>query len=74
MAVNGRARLRIDIEPELQRKIAEAAGESGMSVRDYVVATLQQALQADDTWTDLSARSFARDWNSNADRVYDELP
>ena len=78
-----RARLSIDIEPELRRRIKIAAAERDLSIREYVVAILQRAL-ADEAsrppeaeaadWTQLSGRSFARDWESEEDQVYDDLP
>ena len=77
-----RARLWIDVEPELRRKIKVAAAERESSIRDYVVAILQRALAEEErgegqsesaAWTRLATRSFARDWDSDEDRVYDEL-
>ena len=77
-----RARLWIDVEPELRRKIMVAAAERESSIRDYVVAILQRALAEEErgegrnesaAWTRLATRSFARDWDSDEDRVYDEL-
>ena len=76
-----RARLSIDVEPELRRKIKLAAAERESSIRDYVVAILQRALAEEErgegrnesaAWTRLATRSFARDWDSDEDRVYDE--
>jgi hypothetical protein len=69
------------IEPELRTRIEAAAVERGMSVRDYAVAALQAALAGNrgglaatsDEWSGLSHESFARDWESEADAVYDEL-
>lgn len=78
----GESRLAIEIEPELRARIETAAAERGMSIRDYVVAALQEALartgaeREDDRsgeWSRLSHRSFARDWDSDADAVYDGL-
>ena len=77
-----RARLWIDVEPELRRKIMVAAAERESSIRDYVVAILQRALAEEErgegrnesaAWTRLATRSFAREWGSDEDRVYDEL-
>lgn len=77
-----RARLSIDVEPELRRKIKMAATERDMSIRDYVIAILQQAIAEDEqqealtegsAWGQLSASAFARDWASEADAVYDQL-
>lgn len=77
-----RARLSIEIEPELQQKIKDAAEDKNLSVRDYVLTILQRALdehertttdEHDVAWTRLSAGAFARDWDSDEDRVYDRL-
>ena len=76
------AHLAIDIEPELRERIEAAAAERGVSLRDYVVAALREALDNNGTerssdqsvaWSQLSARSFARDWESDADAIYDNL-
>ena len=51
-------------------------------MRDYVVAALREALANNGSerpsnqsveWSQLSVRSFARDWESDADAVYDDL-
>ena len=76
------SRLAIELEPELRKRIAVAAAEQGVSMRDYIGAVLQRALDsrvaerpADQPpeWSQLSVRSFARDWESDADAVYDDL-
>ncbi len=77
-----KARLAIEIEPELRQRIETAAAERGMAVRDYVVAVLHNALassgaerpsDASGEFSRLSIPSFARDWESDADAVYDDL-
>lgn len=77
-----RARLSIEIEPELRQKIKDAAGEKKLSVRAYVLTILQGALDEhertttpmhDVAWAQISARAFARDWDSDEDHVYDRL-
>ena len=71
--------LAIEIEPDLRRRIESAAAERGMSVRDYVVGALRDALEQDQALRDseersrLSVPSFARDWDSDADAIYDDL-
>jgi hypothetical protein len=76
------ARLAIEIEPQLRKRIEAAAAERDMSVRDYVVAALRQALDSYGSerpqsqsadWSQLSVRSFARDWESDADAIYDDM-
>jgi predicted HicB family RNase H-like nuclease len=42
-----RARLSIDVEPELRRRIKRAAAARSLSVREYVEAILRQALEAE---------------------------
>ncbi len=77
-----RARLSIDVTPELRRRLKIAAAARDLSVRAYVEAILRQALEAEEhgqspaeraAWSRLSARSFARDWESAEDAVYDRL-
>jgi hypothetical protein len=76
------SRLAIDIEPEFRKRIETAAAERGMSMRDYVVAALREALDSNGSerpssqsaeWSQLSTRSFARDWESDVDAIYDDL-
>ena len=76
------SRLSMDIERELRRRIEAAAAERHLSVRDYVVTTLRHAVgdrrttdppTGDVGWSRLSAPAFARDWESDADAVYDDL-
>ena len=76
-----RLHLSIEIEPDLQRDLATAAAIIGLSVHDYVIQVLQRAshtteAEANDSrdWARLSAASFARDWASSEDAIYDELP
>ena len=74
-------RLTIDLEPELRRRVEAAAEERQLSVRDYVISALRDALKRqpgqepldDAEWSQLSAAAFARDWESDADAVYDDL-
>ena len=42
-----RARLTIDVEPELRRRVKSAAAARDLSVREYVEAILRQALDAE---------------------------
>jgi hypothetical protein len=53
-----------------------------VSLRDYVVAALREALNDNGaertsdqsvSWSQLSAHAFARDWESDADAIYDDL-
>ena len=74
--------LSIEIETELRNRIEAAAIERDMSLRDYVAAALRDALDSQgvarpsnqsDEWSRLSIPSFARDWESDADAIYDDL-
>jgi hypothetical protein len=76
------ARLAIEIEPELRTRVEAAAAERELSVRDYVAAVLRQAVEhhaengisgQSSEWSQLSVPVFARDWESDADAVYDNL-
>lgn len=77
-----RARLSIDVTPELRRRIKVAAASREISVREYVETILRQALEAAEreepaaeraAWSRLSAGAFARDWESPEDQAYDRL-
>ena len=77
---HGKVRLSLDVASDFHRRLEAAAVEHGLSISEYVVRTLDRALavesgEADDpsTWARLSARSFARDWDSPEDAVYDQL-
>lgn len=76
-----RARLSIEVEPELRMRIERAAADHQQSVTLFIRMTLERALEQDATavaekngWTSLSAHAFARDWESDEDRIYDDLP
>jgi len=76
-------RIIIDLDPELQRQIEAAAAQRNLSVRDYMMIAVQDALVMEPDQEPgrqnatqegrLSARSFARDWESPEDQVYDAL-
>jgi uncharacterized protein (DUF1778 family) len=42
-----RARLSIDVEPELHQRIKNAAAARGLSIREYVETILRRALEAE---------------------------
>ncbi len=85
MAATGRprrARLSIEVEPELRRRIKIVAAQKDLSIRDYIEGVLRRALEAEESeeaesegkaWSRPSARSFARDWDSEEDQAYDRL-
>lgn len=75
--------LYIELEPELQQKLAQVAANHRMSEADYVRNILKYVLveagaideRIDSAaWSRISAQSFTRDWVSEEDQVYDHLP
>lgn len=75
---DGRSRLIMDLEPELRCRIEEETGERQLAVRDYVVEALRNAVGHQEpgdrmAWGRLSVPAFSRDWESEADAMYDEL-
>jgi hypothetical protein len=73
--------LSVEVEPKLRRRLEDAAAHRRIPVREYVIEVLEQAVDEqprsirpdDAAWSRLSAGAFARDWDSDADAVYDEL-
>jgi len=73
----------IDLDPELQHRIEAAAAKRNLSVGDYMVGVVQDALVVEPDQQPglqkatgegrLSARSFARDWKSPEDQAYDAV-
>ncbi len=84
MAVESENRsLSIEVGLELRRKIEVAAAKQELPLRDYIIEVLDRATAesvepdgptASEVWAKLSARSFARDWASEENSVYDQLP
>lgn len=77
-----RARLSVEVEPELRRRIKVVAAQKDVTVRELVENLLRRALEAEENaeagsersaWSKLSTRSFARDWESDGDGAYDRL-
>jgi len=75
-----RARLSVNVESELDRKIHLAATARNLSVHNYVVDVLRKEVAREEpgkeprdsaSWAQLSANVFARDWNSEEDQAYD---
>ena len=79
MTAEPKDRLLIDVERDLRQQIERAAARQSVSMQDYVISVLRRAAvldeheNADVGWGRLSARSFARDWESDEDAVYDSL-
>ena len=69
-----RVRLSLDVEPELGRRLKVAAAARDETITAFVERLVRQALDENDTaaWARLSAPSFARDWDSPEDAVYDQ--
>lgn len=72
-------RLSIDVEPELRKQIKVAATQCDQSIREFVLESVVRQLAVlrsrganDRAWSQLSAPSFARDWESDEDAVYDD--
>ena len=77
---NDQVNLAIEVDHNLRRQIEQAAASHDLSVRDYVIAILERATTAEalggtpenrGEWAQISARAFARDWQSDEDGVYD---
>ena len=73
-----RERLSIELDRDLMGKLRSAAEERAVSIPDFVVHVLRQTMaESDETapaeWARVSARSFARDWDSEEDAAYDVL-
>ena len=80
---NDQVNLTIEVDRNLRRQIEQAAASHDLSVRDYVIAILERVTTAEalggspenrGEWAQLSAQAFARDWRSDEDSVYDDLP
>jgi len=74
------ARLSIDVAPALRARVKIAATRQGVILREYCLTAIQERLRHDtllheeeSAWARLSARAFARDWNSDEDGIYDSL-
>lgn len=68
-------RLSIEVDSDLRRRLKIVAAQHDVTIRDYVLAAVERALDAEDRegWTRLSHASFARDWNAEGDEVYDRV-
>ena len=68
-------RLSIEVDQDLRRRLKVAAAQHDVTIREFVLAAVERALEVDDRddWTRLSETSFARDWDSDADVDYDRL-
>lgn len=72
------ARLSIDVAPALRTRLKIAALQKGVSLREYCLEAIEERLDreeeaAEQSWARLSATTFARDWSSPEDSVYDSL-
>ncbi len=56
-------RVSIEVDLDLRRRLKIAAAQRDVTVREYVLAAVEHALQAEDRddWGRLSEPSFARD-------------
>jgi hypothetical protein len=67
--------LTVEVDPEMGRRLKIAAARQDTTIGEYVLATVERALDADEqqNWSRLSESTFARDWDSEADAVYDAV-
>jgi uncharacterized protein (DUF1778 family) len=70
-----RPRLTVEVDPDIRRRLKMAAARHDVTIREYVLAAVEQALAAEDqqSWSRLSEAAFARDWDSVDDAVYDAV-
>lgn len=76
MVTTNRARLSMDIDPQLRRRLKMVAAARDQTITQYVEHALEQSLAEDEhgaAWSQLSVPVFARDWNSNEDTIYDQF-
>lgn len=68
-------RLSIEVDGDLRRRLKIAAAQRDVTVREFVLAAVERALEAEtgQGWSRLSEASFARDWDSESDNIYDRL-
>ena len=78
-----RTRLTVDIPPELKRRLRLVAAQRDISIREYVVETIEQQLAED--WVELADQQgllaltaladpvLAELWDNEQDAVYDQL-
>jgi predicted transcriptional regulator len=78
-----RTRLTVDIPPELKRRLRLVAAQRDISIREYVVQTIEQQLAED--WVELADQEgllaltaladpvLAELWDNEQDAVYDQL-
>jgi len=68
-----RARLTLDVDPELRRRLEIAAAAHDQTITTYVEWAIRSALaeeEHDAEWTRLSSAVFMRDWDSEEDAIY----
>jgi hypothetical protein len=78
-----RTRLTVDIPPELKRRLRLVAAQRDISIREYVVETIEQQLAED--WVELADQEgllaltaladpvLAELWDNEQDGAYDQL-
>jgi len=71
--------LTVELETEQFDRLQAEAERRGMSPSDFAGKLIAERLPSGDSeerreWSGLSARSFARDWDSEEDQAYDPLP
>lgn len=77
-----RARLSLDVSPDLRRRIKLIAVRRDLTVREFAERALLREVENEEKklaraegkgWSAISEPSFARDWNSDQDSAYDQL-
>jgi hypothetical protein len=70
-------RMTVDLDPTLKRRVELVAQSHNTTVRAWIEEAVRRELEREEVGDDSIARvsvpSFARDWNSEEDAVYDEL-
>ncbi len=67
-------RVTLDLDPVLKRRVERIARRQNRSVPEWITETLRRELEAQDAdpFSRVSVPSFARDWESEDDAIYDE--
>lgn len=72
-----RSPLTVDLDPALRRRVEIAARNRDTTIDEWIEEAVRRELAREepggDAFSRVSAPAFARDWDSEADAVYDEL-
>jgi hypothetical protein len=71
------ARLTVELDPTLRRRVEIAARSRDTSVRLWIEEAVRRELErgeaGGESFARISVPSFERDWSSEEDAIYDEL-